>query len=103
MIRRSHLSTHLKVHFLNAGRPIVTESWITASGVSGVWVDPEPHLLSDPAAEKKHRFHMPTSFRRAQQGLLLANATLLLTPGAPLAPLPRLPPYLLSFNCLPSR
>lgn len=64
----------------------MTETWITASGVSGMWVDPESHLLQDPAAEKRLHFHLPTSFHRRQQGPLLPSTSVIFSPGAPLLP-----------------
>ena len=63
------------------GRPIVSETWVEASGRSNAFVDPLDHLLVDKAAEKKFGFDMRTSYQRAQHQLLLLGLHVFFTPG----------------------
>ncbi|KAK9809310.1 hypothetical protein WJX73_003768 [Symbiochloris irregularis] len=66
---------------LAAGRPIVVDSWVTASAGAGAWVDPVKHLLQDDAAEQALGFSLAASHHRACHSLLLTDVDVLLSPG----------------------
>ena len=66
-----------------AGRPVVTDGWLAASGLSGAFVEAAPdHLLVDPAAERREGFTLLSAHERAQAGRALDGATVLISPGA---------------------
>ena len=72
-----------------AGRPIVTQSWVTASSKSGSFIPALDHLLVDRAAEQKFGFSLSTAYQAAQRRLLLTDTTVFLAPGAQLCPSPQ--------------
>lgn len=61
----------------------MSEKWVDGSGRSGAFLDPRDHLLQDPAAEAKFGFTLAHAWEAAQQGLLLDNTAVFLTPGRP--------------------
>lgn len=65
-----------------AGAPIVSEKWVDGSGRSGAFLDARDHLLQDAAAEAKLGFNLAHAWETAQQGFLLDNTAVFLTPGA---------------------
>jgi len=64
-----------------AGAPIVSEKWVDGSGRSGAFLDARDHLLQDAAAEIKFGFNLAHAWEAAQQGLLLDNTAVFLSPG----------------------
>ncbi|KAK9843511.1 hypothetical protein WJX81_006816 [Elliptochloris bilobata] len=67
---------------LAEGRPVVTDAWLTASSLSGAFVEAAPdHLLVDHAAERREGFTLLGAHERAQSGRLLEGATVLISPG----------------------
>lgn len=69
--------------FVISGAPIVSEKWVDGSGRSGAFLEARDHLLQDSAAETKFGFNLLHAWQTAQQGLLLEDTTVVLTPGMP--------------------
>ena len=61
----------------------MSEKWVDGSGRSGAFLEARDHLLQDAAAEAKFGFNLAHAWETAQQGLLLDNAAVFLTPGTP--------------------
>ena len=59
----------------------MSEKWVDGSSRSGAFLDARDHLLQDAAAEAKFGFNLAHAWKAAQQGLLLDNTAVFLTPG----------------------
>ena len=63
------------------GRPIVVDTWVTASAAAQTWMDPQQYLLQDKAAEDMLHFSLAGAYERARHSLLLTDVHVFLTPG----------------------
>ncbi len=61
----------------------MSEKWVDGSSRSGAFLKARDHLLQDSAAETKFGFKLLHAWQTAQQGLLLEDTSVFLTPGLP--------------------
>ena len=66
---------------LARGLPIVSENWLQSCEAAHAFLDGAEFLLHDPSAERKFRFSMGESLRRARESGVLRGKRLYVTPG----------------------
>jgi hypothetical protein len=67
---------------LAAGRPVVGESWLTASSRAGSFVPADPHLCRHAEFEKLHGFDLQCTLDAARSKLLFAGVRAFVVPTA---------------------
>ena len=65
---------------LAKGIPIVSENWLQSCEAARTFLDGADFLLHDPAAERKFKFSLPKSLRRAREAGVLSGKRLYVTP-----------------------
>ena len=66
---------------LARGLPIVSENWLLSCEAAHTFLDGADFLLQDPSAERKFRFAMGESLRRARESGVLRGRRVYVTPG----------------------